>query len=53
LLCSLSGRGLVKAAQRAGRRAACIDAFGDLDTRALADAWAHAPMADACSFELL
>ncbi len=51
LLCSLSGRGLVKAAQRAGRRAACIDAFGDLDTRALADAWAHAPMADACSFE--
>ena len=51
LLCSLSGRGLVKAAQRAGRRTACIDAFGDLDTRALADAWAHAPMADACSFE--
>jgi predicted ATP-grasp superfamily ATP-dependent carboligase len=51
LLCSLSGRGLVKAAQRAGRRATCIDAFGDLDTRTLADAWAHAPMADACSFE--
>jgi biotin carboxylase len=51
LLCSLSGRSLVKAAQRAGRRAVCIDAFGDRDTRAMAGAWAYAPMADACSFE--
>jgi len=53
LLCSLSGRGLAKAAQRAGRRAYCIDAFGDRDTRALALDWAPATMADACSFDAL
>lgn len=51
LICSLSGRGLAKAALRAGRHASCIDAFGDQDTRTLVDAWAHAPMADAYSFE--
>jgi predicted ATP-grasp superfamily ATP-dependent carboligase len=51
LLCSLSGRGLAKAALRAGQRALVIDAFGDRDTRALALNWAHAPMADACRFE--
>src|SRR5262252_1664416 len=38
LVVALSGRALAAAARRAGRRARVLDLFGDMDTRALADA---------------
>lgn len=47
LIASLSGRGLAKAATRAGRPVRVIDAFADCDTRHLSRDWARvAPTED-------
>lgn len=41
LVVSLSARYLVRAARRAGRGVACIDAYADGDTRRMATAWSR------------
>ena len=43
LIVSLSGRGLAKAAARAGRPTRGIDAYADRDTRGLSRDWARVP----------
>jgi predicted ATP-grasp superfamily ATP-dependent carboligase len=45
LVVSTSARMLVRAAQRAGRRALAVDAYGDIDTRAAAHGWHAAELA--------
>lgn len=51
LIVSLSGRGLAKAAARAGRPARGIDAYADRDTRGLSRDWARVPMTKDYSLE--
>jgi len=51
LLISLSGRGLARAAARAGRPAVGVDAFADRDTRDLARNWEKAPLEGAWEFD--
>ncbi|WP_137391784.1 ATP-grasp domain-containing protein [Rhodoligotrophos defluvii] len=43
LIAAISGRALAAAARAAGYRPLVADLFGDLDTRALAEAWAVVP----------
>lgn len=44
LICGLSGRALAQSARAAGHAPIVLDAFGDLDTRAVAEAWARIPV---------
>ena len=44
LICALSGRALAQAARAAGFAPIVLDAFGDLDTRAVAEAWQRVPV---------
>ena len=44
LICGLSGRALARSARAAGYAPIVLDAFGDLDTRAVAEAWARIPI---------
>ena len=44
LICALSGRALAQAARAAGFAPIVLDAFGDLDTRAVAEAWHRVPV---------
>ena len=44
LICALSGRALAQAARAAGFAPIVVDAFGDLDTRAVAEAWQRVPV---------
>jgi predicted ATP-grasp superfamily ATP-dependent carboligase len=44
LICALSGRALAQAARAAGYLPIVLDAFGDLDMRAAAAAWARVPV---------
>ncbi len=44
LICALSGRSLAQAARAAGFAPIVLDAFGDLDTRAAAQAWCRVPV---------
>jgi len=53
LTVSLSARPLVRAARRAGVRAACIDAYADADTRAMASGWSLATQTDTYSLNPL
>lgn len=52
LIVALSGRALAQAAARAGWRPLVIDLFGDLDTRAAAEAWAVAEGDFVTGFEM-
>lgn len=51
LIASLSGRGLAKAAARAGLPVRGVDGFADADTRALSQAWQRAPLTAAYSLD--
>lgn len=51
LIASLSGRGLAKAAHRAGQPVRGIDGFADCDACSLSDAWARVPLSDAYSLK--
>ena len=44
LICALSGRALAQAARAAGFAPIVLDAFGDLDTRAVAERWRRMPV---------
>lgn len=44
LICALSGRALAQSARAAGFAPIVLDAFGDLDTREAAMAWARVPV---------
>ena len=44
LICALSGRALARSARAAGFAPIVFDAFGDLDTRAVAEAWRRLPV---------
>lgn len=44
LICALSGRSLAQGARSAGFAPIVLDAFGDLDTRAVAEEWRRVPV---------
>ncbi len=49
LTVSLSARHLARSARRAGMRVACIDAYADADTQAMAEGWGIATQSDTYS----